>query len=243
MLGQVLMSMLDRFHRLFVVILGASTGGTICYLKGGLCRPTPLYHYILNEFVEEDDIGSYIQSTMLVLFVSVIITCQVAIEVKRFRIRRAERRVDDLAASAMKQVEEAVRKLKRKPGPVQLSVQLLQQRSEESGEAAENLSHQVTLVGSEPRQSNDSGVADSRSSKEQAVKIARFVSIFGILPALVTIFNISFADMPGYRPHGSSASFLVIYGVFIPLSIILHNAKLKTFAKSFIRENTIGLLS
>ena len=227
-----------RFHRLFVIILGASTGGTICYLKGGMCRPTPLYHYILNEFKEENDIDSYIQSTMLVIFVSVIITCQVAIEAKRFLIRRAERKVDDLAASAMKQVEEAVRKLKRKP-PVQLSAQLLQTHSDE---AADLSSHEAVVAGSEPRNSTDSGVTGNRSSKEQTVKIARFVSLFGIFPALLTIFNISFADMPGYRPHGSSGSFLVIYGIFIPLAIILHNSKLKSFAKSFIRENTIGLL-
>jgi hypothetical protein len=33
-----------------------------------------------------------------------------------------------------------------------------------------------------------------------------FVSVFGVLPALLTIFNLSFANMPGYRPHGSSGA-------------------------------------
>jgi hypothetical protein len=33
--------------------------------------------------------------------------------------------------------------------------------------------------------------------------------MFGIFPAMLTVFNISFANVPGYRPHGSSGSFLV----------------------------------
>jgi hypothetical protein len=38
----------------------------------------------------------------------------------------------------------------------------------------------------------------------------------------------------GYRPHASTGSFLAIYGVFIPLFVILSNPKMKTFAKEFL---------
>ncbi len=76
----------------------------------------------------------------------------------------------------------------------------------------------------------------------QVVKIARFVSVYGILPTVMTIGNIFISSKTGYKPHGSSGSFLIIYGIVIPLSIILHNQKLKSFAKQFIHRNTYGLI-
>jgi hypothetical protein len=42
-------------------------------------RPTPLYHYILHEYQEDDNMDSVIQSVFLVGFVAVIIVCQVSI--------------------------------------------------------------------------------------------------------------------------------------------------------------------
>ena len=38
------------FHRLFVAILGVSSSGVVCYFKGGMCRPTNLYYYVLQEY-------------------------------------------------------------------------------------------------------------------------------------------------------------------------------------------------
>jgi hypothetical protein len=58
--------------------------------------------------------------------------------------------------------------------------------------------------------------------------------LYGIFPAVVTIFNMSVSGKYGYRPHASTGSFLTIYGVFIPFSIIVSNPKLKEFAKTFV---------
>ena len=81
-------------------------------------------------------------------------------------------------------------------------------------------------------------MANIRSSKEQAVRIARFVSLYGIIPALMTIFNMSVSSSYGFRPHGSTGSFLLIYGVVIPFSIIVSNPKMRSFAKELIQRNT-----
>jgi hypothetical protein len=35
-------------HRLFVLLCGVTSSGTLCFLKGGMCRPTALYYYILQ---------------------------------------------------------------------------------------------------------------------------------------------------------------------------------------------------
>ena len=83
---------------------------------------------------------------------------------------------------------------------------------------------------------------ESKSGKDQVVKIARFVCVYGILPIIMTIGNISISSKTGYKPHGSSGSFLIIYGIIIPLSFILNNQKLKAFAKEFVHRNSYGLI-
>ena len=79
-------------HRLFVTFLGLSSSGILCFLKGGMCRPTALYYYILQGYQEPDEDQTLMHSIWLAIFVTVIITCQVAIETKRCLVRRAETR-------------------------------------------------------------------------------------------------------------------------------------------------------
>ena len=233
------------FHRLFVLSVGLSSGGVVCFLKGGMCRPTPFYNYILQEYKDEDSShDTIIQSLMLCLFVAVIILCQAVLEIKRLMLRRAERRVDVLAVSALKQMEEAAKKLKRKPPLLQLGVSTLPNQVADSIEAemlnTDSEKNKRLLLTKQNVTIENENVSDANKlSKEQAVKIARIVCVYGVLPALISIFNISFASAPGYRPHGSSGSFLIIYGIVIPWSIILNNPKIKVFAKEFIYRNVI----
>ena len=151
-----------------------------------------------------------------------------------------DHRVDKLAVLALKQMEEATKKLNVQP-PVELRVGLLQGRVKEAW-AAESQDPQSEMSSFQfhnlTRTVEKIRPDKNKSSKEQAVKIARFVSLYGIFPALVTIFNMSVSSEYGYRPHASTGSFLSIYGVFIPLCIIVSNSKMKTFTKEFLKLPT-----
>jgi hypothetical protein len=234
------------FHRLFVIALGFSTGGLVCFLRGGMCRPTPFYNYILQEYKDEDSLDTIIQSLMLLLFVIVIVLSQAVLEIKRFMLRRAEMKVDVLAVSALKQMEEAAKKLRRKP-PLQLGGHSLLEQAAELAEvdlpSTESDINKGPLLANQNRSTqNENGPDSNKSSNKQSLKIARVVCVYGVLPALLTIFNISFVNAPGYRPHGSSGSFLIVYGIIIPWSLIVSNPKIKSFAKEFLYRNTIGLI-
>jgi len=173
------------------------------------------------------------QSIWLSMFVTVIIACQLAIETKRCLVRRAETRADLQALSALKQMEEATKKLNVQP-PLELRIGVKEAWTADSQPGSRMNSFQLQLP-------NRALIIEktrpdiNKSSKEQAVRIARFVSLYGIFPALITIFNMSVSSEYGYRPHASTGSFLSIYGVFIPFSIIVSNPKIKAFAKEYLQ--------
>ena len=165
------------------------------------------------------------------MFVTVIIACQLAIETKRCLVRRAETRADLQALSALKQMEEATKKLNVQP-PLELRIGVKEAWTADSQPGSRMNSFQL------PNRAliiEKTATDINKSSKEQAVRIARFVSLYGIFPALVTIFNMSVSSEYGVRPHASTGSFLSIYGVFIPFSIIVSNPEIKAFARDFLQ--------
>jgi hypothetical protein len=249
--------LLVTFHRLFTFVLGFFTAGLVCHFKGGMCRPTSLYYYVLQEYQEEDANEAIIQLLMLVIFVATICICQAMIEIKRFIARRAENKVDVLAIYASKQIEEATKRFKnQKPVradenflPGQVNVTIDDVTVSPSSTAKSTHSQLGSFKGSvSPINSNQftsftaNSKSKSKSSKEQAVKIARFVCFFGVLPALVTVMNLSISNSTSYKPHGATIVFLLLYGIFIPTSIILSNKKTSAFAKTFLNRNTFGLM-
>jgi hypothetical protein len=193
---------------------------------------------MLQGYQESDEDKTELQLIMLFIFVTIICLCQGAIETKKYLMSKAEQRVDILAVSALKQIEEATKRLHTE-NPQELNVNNLSatikiawetdeaQHQEEIQRVSGQKCYQVKLI---DRQNSPM----KKSSKEQAVKIARLVSLYGLFPALVTIFNLSISSNYGYRPHASTGSFLSIYGVFIPMSIIVNNPKIKRFAKKLI---------
>ena len=71
-------------------------------------------------------------------------------------------------------------------------------------------------------------------AREQAIKVARYVCIFGIFPAMFVIFIFSTVNIN--RPHGSAMAILVNYGIIIPLIIIVYNEKIRQYALDFLRR-------
>ena len=197
---------------------------------------------MLQGYQDPDEDKTELQLILLLLFVTIICSCQGAIETKKYFMSKAEQRVDHLAVSALKQIEEATKKLKIE-NPQVLSVRNLpttiQIAWEPDGTLHQNQiqrmckkkCYPMTLI---DRQSSPI----HNSSKEQAVKFARLVSLYGLFPALVTMFNLSISSDYGYRPHASTGSFLSIYGVFIPMSIIVNNPKMRNFARKFVQRQT-----
>jgi hypothetical protein len=155
------------------------------------------------------------------------------------KTKRQEEKADQLAVSALRQVEEANAKLTRSgtllqlqvpTGPLSPTVRLAWQ--EDVGRNSNDL--QARNATSTIIQVSNNSQASPNSSREQPIKIARYSCVFGISPALVMIGNVYLNNNP---PHGTSASVLITYGIIVPLVIIVRSEKIRQFAKDLFKKN------
>ena len=80
-------------HRIFVTVLGLATATFACYNKIGMCRPIPLYFYLLQDDLEshENNRETPINKPFATWgFVIVVSLCQAAIEAKRYLMKKEE---------------------------------------------------------------------------------------------------------------------------------------------------------
>ena len=99
-------------HRFFALGTGVLTGTLACHMRGDLCTPIPLYYYLISDAQvnETYETSPWAASTMIA-FVATIVGCQVVIETKRFMMNFEDKKADDLALMAYRQIREAALKL------------------------------------------------------------------------------------------------------------------------------------
>jgi hypothetical protein len=204
-------------------VAGLGTGGLMCMAGGYMCRPTPLRLYFLQENLgaTTEYYGSVLSNLTMFAFASVIIVCQLVIEIKRYVIIRKEKRADELAAAAVRQIQNATLRLDN-TGFHQLGVQFLPRL------AWQDIAEDQIPTGITNLESPNS----QNTSKAVALKISRYVSIFGIFPTILSIIALSLDNIDSLRPHGAIAFMMSIYGIVIPLTLILGNKKLRKFARN-----------
>ena len=66
-----------------------------------MCRPAHIYFYLLRVSVErEKSKASFFSVISVVVFIAIIISCQIAVEIKRYLMIEAEENADRLAISS-----------------------------------------------------------------------------------------------------------------------------------------------
>jgi hypothetical protein len=240
-------------HRVFVASTGFFIGTFICYLGGGMCRPSPLNLYFLQE---TNVITVFKQSKfsviVMAIFVLVIIGCQISLEVKRYLIDKIEMKADFIARSARRNINVAILELGVENLPPQVRL-AWQEHSVVNVNTNHHYIHRTfqqnpNRIFGQNQQDQHSERIKSESeydnldeenylrniSRDQAVRIARYISIFGILPTLLTIISLSLENINGLRPHAATAFVLITYGVAIPFTLIISSNKLRRFTKAMI---------
>jgi len=248
-------------HRVFVASTGFFIGTFICYLGGGMCRPSPLNLYFLQE---TNAITVFKQSKFSVIamaiFVLVIIGCQISLEIKRYLIDKIEMKADFIARSARRNINVANDRLtgqtilelgvENLPPQVRLVWQehsvvnvntnhhyihrTLQQNPNHVFGQNQQDRHSERIKSESENDNLDEENYLRNISRDQAVRIARYICIFGILPTLLTIISLSLENINGLRPHAATAFVLITYGVAIPFTLIISSNKLRRFTKAMI---------
>ena len=75
---------------------------------------------------------------------------------------------------------------------------------------------------------------DSAARVENSIKVSRIIFFIGLCSTLLVIFIATFDKLNKYRPHGTTSLVVSTYGIFIPLSVIVSNQKMRTFAIKFL---------
>ena len=216
-------------HRVFAILVGFFIGLSICSIGSGLCRPTPLNLYFLQE-TEEVVVfkQSKVTITAMAICVLAIIVCQVSIEIKQYLIYKTERKADKVASYACRNIKQAkdrlnghsilaigVENLSPPQVPIALQENQVQSSNYIPNSVPMTLQPNPCIIRSISLDDNLEGeLEDSLSiiATYQVVRIARYICIFGILPVLLNITSLSLENINSLRPHAAMAFILTTYG-------------------------------
>ena len=143
---------------------------------------------------------------------------------KRYLVKRSENQADQIAITALKQMEEASMKLEKSQqslNPV-IPIQIRRLAWQEDIKQLQDIV--VT------KESNGKQLMD------KAVKFARIVSMVAIIPALLSAIGSTLENINSLRPHGVTGFTLIVYGIIIPLICIIYNGKLRHFTVAYVQD-------
>jgi hypothetical protein len=217
-----------KVHRIIVISVGALSGCLACGLGGGFCVPSPFFLYLLEEDSETKVKfeSTHVNVISSISFLAIILTCQVIVEVKRFVANRAEERADEVAVTAVRQLEEALSQHATRSQ--QSPLQRLEIRSawEENSIRHFELCETPAII-----------QTFGKPNREQAVHVARIIFLIGIIGTSLLVFAVLFDRLNQYRPHGVIFSLCFVYGVIITFVIIISNQRIRQFSLQLIQKS------
>ena len=183
-----------RIHRLVLLVVGGGTGVLVCSMEAGMCRPTPLYHYLLNQdHDQKNDKPSIVSVLSSLISFSIILVCQIAIETKRFLVNREETKANRVVEMAQKQMSEATSRKYSQP-VLELRAEFLPSNVLRAWEEETNHINipRLKLPLQENHQQSTPAISPS---KRQAVKVVLKGLFFGLFVLSVIIIFVSFDVM------------------------------------------------
>jgi len=147
---------------------------------------------------------------------------QIAIEIKRFLVKRLEEHADQVAIAALRQIEEAIKKLENDQSSVNPS----------SPSYVIKLAWQEELnISCNPHLKNRMQIS------ERSIKFGRTAIMLTIVPLMLFGVGSTLDNINHIRPHGVTGVTLFLSGIVYPLMFILYNVKLRQFSIAYITDN------
>ena len=193
------------------MVLGLSCCLTSIYCTRGygICRPLPLYFYLRNLTQVNKFERDPVSLGFVLIFILIILTLQLLVEMEKRKVSREEQLIAQLAAAANRNLEAAQQQLK----------QDMQQIEKNTSQCCSSVN--IVEYGQQP-------------SNNDALKVTRAVSLFGVLPSIIFVVTLSLENIDGLRPHATTAFSLFSYGVIAPSVLFCYNSKMQKFGKTFI---------
>ena len=92
-------------HRTLSVTCGALLTSACCSFNFGTCRPLPLYYYLGNTPPSSKYAREPVSSVLNIATVALILLMQAGIEWKKYNGKKADKRMQELAANAQRNLQ------------------------------------------------------------------------------------------------------------------------------------------
>jgi hypothetical protein len=215
-----------------------------CSKGHAICRPQLLFFYLQNSIQEtkfqRDPVALIFLSSILVI-VSIL---QFSIEMMKRRFKRAAEKAAKDAEAAKRNLDEAKQRLENND--------VVRNNAEMNSDASvtlSNLLQNTTEYNSSIREvevaaSSYNPPGNHHLSQDDALKVARVVTFFAVLPASIFLFLFTLENIDEWRPHGTTASNMIAFGIIVPVLFFIGNLKLRNFAISYLRNkfNTLKVM-
>ena len=191
----------------------------------GICRPHPVYFYLQNDWKDSHFQREPVSLAFVAIFVLSILTLHGLIELKKRKANQDVFHAEEIAEAAKQNIEKAKMKLQ-----LQKDFDL---RDLESSTLQFEMDSKSSSTIPEEEESMQLKQVENVSS-QNALKVARGVSIFSIFPAAIFSVFFSLENVGDWRPHGASASSMILFGIVAPSVFYLRNEKMRQFAKKYL---------
>ena len=194
-----------------------------CSNEFGICRPHPMLYYFKDDWQETKFRRDPVSLIFNVTHILVVLVLQMLIEMKKRRMKVETTKAEETAAAANRNLENAMMKL-----TLQEIVQSEQDHQHQNPK-------DVNIGQTEEMVVEDEDVGKVTSSKN-ALKVARAVSLFAILPASLYSILFSLENIGGWRPHGAAACSMISFGIVVPSVLFFYNLKMRKFAINYLKN-------
>jgi hypothetical protein len=210
-----------------------------CTKGHGICRPQPLFFYLKNSWQKtkfQRDPVSLIFTSSIIVVISVL---QILIEIKKRKLRRVAEKAARDAEAAKRNIDKAKLRLQNN--------ETLSNNAELNPDSNLTLQNQLHEV-DENFPNIRSGLAatslnvlpSSHQTQDNALKAARVITFFAVLPTSIFLFLLTLENMDEWRPHGAAASTMIAFGIIIPVLFLIGNLKLRKFAVNYLKDKCVS---
>jgi len=206
-----------------------------CTKGHGICRPQPLFFYLKNSWQKtkfQCDPVSLIFTSSIIVVISVL---QILIEIKKRKLRRVAEKAARDAEAAKRNIDKAKLRLQNN--------ETLSNNAELNPDSNLTLQNQLD-IGNFPNTTSglaatSSNVPPNHQTQDNALKAARVITFFAVLPTSIFLFLLTLENMDEWRPHGATASTMIVFGIITPVLFLMGNSKLRKFAVNYLKDKYI----
>lgn len=224
-------------HRVFISIASLVMTSVYCSRGHSICRPQPMFFYFTNSWQETHFQRDLISLIFIASFLLTILVLQVFIEIKKCKFKSEAEKAKKAADAAKRSLEEAKLKL--------INQETLSVNIEMNQNSNPPLPSQLPILDTLNSEINASPAITifstdlkcEKQSNSNALKLARAVTLFALLPASIFLTLFTLENINEWRPHGVTIAVMIAFGMIIPILSFVVNLRMRKFAVNYLSNN------